>query len=131
MANLLVDIIAYLKAQGAVTGGDGVDCFRDYTPPTPDSLVSLYEYTIGGSQMGVSCIPRGVQIRARATTYSAARTTLMSIYSLLDRPLDPIVNLTSTRWAVIQGASPPTKLMEDENRRITFSCNLHVTTYKD
>lgn len=130
MANLLLDIISYLVAQGIATG-DGIDCFRDNMPPSPDAVISIFEYPGGGSQPGVECSDRLVQIQVRALTYSAAREKANQVYGALNNPSDPIVSLTATRWAVINGRVSPYKLLQDENERTVFACSVTITTFND
>jgi len=60
MANLLLDIVNYLIAQGKVT----TDAFRDSMPDKPDSLVSLYESS-GVPARICDAENRSVQIQVR------------------------------------------------------------------
>lgn len=130
MANLLSDIVAYLVAQGVATA-DGTDCFRDNLPPSPDAVVSIFEYPGGGTEPGVICSDRNVQLQVRAATYAAARTKIYSVYNVLNTPLDPIKQLTATRRAVVNSRGGPFKLLQDANDRTVFACNLTFTTLQD
>lgn len=130
MANLLLDVIAYLKAQNIVTG-DGQDCFRDNLPPSPDNVVAIFEYADGGTQPGVVCFDRYLQIQTRNLSYHQAREKAYEIYNALNTPEDPIKHLTSTRKAVINGKSSPKKLLQDQNERTVFVSEIVVTTLTD
>lgn len=128
--NLLLDIITYLNSR-AIVLGDGIDCFRDSSPETPDNVITFLEYSGGHSQPGVECVDRYVQIQIRNTSYEGSRLLAMRIYNELNRPTDPIMFLTGVRWAVINGKASPVRLRQDTNERTIFYCELKVTTFND
>jgi len=130
VANLLQDLGAYLKLNSIVLN-DGVDYFRDNLPDTPDNVVVAFESAGFGTTTGVDAVSRSVQIQVRNTSYAAARDKIMSIFRLLDKPLDRIVGLTSVRWGVISAQHNPFKLTVDKNGRVVFAFSFLIITYRD
>lgn len=129
MTNLLLDIEQYIISKGLATA-DGVDLFRDFSPPSPDGVIILTEYT--GSQDRASLVcNRSVQVMVRSVDYDEARSKAWSLYNLFDVPEDRILNLTAERWAVVTAKQPPFRVGTDENGRVLFVFNLSVVTYRD
>jgi len=129
MADLLLDIIDYLKAAGLVSG-DGIDAFRDFAPEAPDSVVVLYEYA-GVVGFATAAVVRSVQVVARDGDAATAKQKVWAIFNVLDSPDDRILNLTATRWAVVEAKQTPFKIGVDESNRVLWGFNLGITTYRD
>jgi hypothetical protein len=124
---LLDELSAYLAANGI--GTLGTDIFIGQLPESPDAACALYEYggiapahTIGGGTAKYER-PR-VQVVARALTYSAARSKIESIYTLLDAVAGAM--LSSVRYLRIEAVQSPAFLERDANNRVTMVCNFQV-----
>lgn len=129
MANLLLGMVQFITENG-LAQGDGIDVFRDYSPPSPDNVIVLREYS--GVQSLVSEVSnRSVQVMVRNVDPVDARDKAWDLYKLFDVPHDRILNFTPERWAVVTAKQPPFKIGEDENGRILFVFNLSIITYRD
>lgn len=126
MADLLLDLINYLKAAELVSG-DGTDAFRDFTPDKPDNVVILREYA---GIPGLADV-RSVQVVVRNTDASSAKDKAWSIYNALDVPEDRIIDVSTSRWGVIQARQTPFKIGIDERNRYQWGFNLAITTTRD
>lgn len=129
MSDLLLDFVSYLVAQGAVQG-DGVDIFRDNTPDSPDSLVTLFEYQGEPAPLNEAIAHRSVQIVARASSATAAKLKARELYALVS-PLNRYLKLTAERWCQLYPRQTPFKIKTDSSGRIYYGFNLGVTTYND
>ena len=129
MANLLLDIVTYLKAQGKVTN-DGVDAYRDFMPEEPSSVVCVYEYNGSPPPLFETISTRSVQVVARDVSATAARNKALDLYSTL-RSLDTYKELTATRWCLIHPMNTPIKIKVDKQGRVSYGFNLMVTTQHD
>jgi hypothetical protein len=123
----LDELSAYLQAQGIGTAG--TDIFSGIIPDSPDACVSLMEYggvspvhALGGGNAKFER-PR-VQVVARATTYSAARTKIEAVYKLLHKVTN--TTLSSVRYLMIEAAQSPFFLERDSNNRVTLAVNFQV-----
>jgi len=130
MANLLLDIGAYLIANDLVTA-DGVDFFRDALPDEPTNVVAALEYPGLPTNIGDESCDRNVQIKIRNKSYEQARIKSNDIFKLLDNPDDKIVNLTAARWCIIRAKQSPYKLSVDNAGNTVFVFNLGITTFRD
>lgn len=124
---LLDELAAYMQTNGI--GTPGTDLFEGTLPDSPDAAVTLYEYgglapthTIGGGAAKFER-PR-VQVLARATTYSAARSKIEAVYKLLDQLAG--VTLSSVRYLRVEAVSSPLFLERDANNRVKMVCNFQV-----
>lgn len=129
MSDLLQDFVAYFVAQGLVTA-DGVDIFRDMSPEAPDTLVAVYEYGSSPTVPQVSSVNRSVQIVARSLVATDAKTKARALYSSLVTETG-ILDLTATRWCMIQPRNTPFKIKVDAESRIYYGFNIGITTYND
>jgi len=110
---------------------EGTNLFKSCMPPTPDAAVAIYEYPgrsgeyVYGSGGAVSERPR-VQVLSRATTYSAARSTLQTIYTFLDGKSN--VTLGGTLYHGIFATTAPSAASadRDDNNREYCSCNFEI-----
>ena len=124
---LLDELATYLAAQGI--GTQGVDLFNGVLPDSPPDAVALFEYggvapvhALGGGQAKYER-PR-VQVVARATTYSAARSKIETIYKLLQAVSN--ASLSSVRYLSIEAVQSPFLLTRDENARVVLACNFQI-----
>lgn len=124
---LLDELSAYLQAQGIGTAG--TDLFSGILPDVPDACVSLHEYggvgpvhTLGGGNAKYER-PR-VQVVVRATTYSAARTKIETIYKLLDKLAN--TTLSSVRYLSIDAVHSPAFMERDANNRVKMFVNFQI-----
>ncbi len=129
MADLLLDVINYLKLAGLVSG-DGIDCFRDFSPPAPDSAVILNEYGGNPSEASEAAV-RSVQVVVRDVNAATAKSKSWQLFGALDRPEDRIIQLTAQRWCIILARQTPFKIGTDENSRVLWGFNLAMTTTRD
>lgn len=129
MSNLLLDITEYLVGKGIVQA-DGVDIFRDFSPNEPDDVVVLYEYLAPPTVTGSSALQRQVQFVARSKNPDSARTRAHQMFGAVDIPMDRIIELTATRWAIIT-ANSPIKIGVDESNRVLWAFNATLVTTRD
>lgn len=125
---LLDALVDYIEANVAGLT-EGTNLFKSLLPPTPDAAVALYEYpgapgtyTYGGT--GASPERPKVQIVARATTYSSARSTLESIYTFLDGKTG--LTLSGVSYLGIFAIQAPFAVERDSNNRELVACNFEV-----
>lgn len=125
--SLLDEIAAKLAAGGIGTVGSTI--FIGEVPPEPDAMVCLFnygaspnDYTFGATGAIIE-YPR-FQAIARATTYTAARSKIQSIYALLDA----IVNetLSGTLYLRIYALGAPYDMPRDQNGRYVAQCNFEA-----
>jgi hypothetical protein len=125
---LLDELSAYLGTQGI--GTVGTDIFNGIIPDSPDALVSLIEY---GGVSPVHALGGGnakwerpqVQVVVRATTYSAARTKIETIYKLLHKLTNTA--LSSVLYLMIEAVQSPFFLRRDESTRVLLACNFQIS----
>lgn len=124
---LLDEIGTYLQTNGI--GTLGTDLFTGTLPDVPDNAVALYEYggvapvsTLGPGQAKFER-PR-IQVLARATTYSAARSKIESIFKLLHGLAN--TSLSSVRYLLIEAVQSPFFMEKDANNRIKLICNFQI-----
>lgn len=130
MSDLLLDIVSYLTTSSVVSG-DGVDAFRDLMPEKPDNMVVVNEYTNDDSILNIGVGTRNVQLQVRDLTYSGAKTKCNAIHKLITDNIEHVVDLTSTRWAIMYPKQTPCKIQIDSANRVIFGFNMSVTTYYD
>lgn len=124
---VLDEIGNYLQTNGIGTLGSTL--FVGTLPDTPDALVGLMEYggvgpvhALGGGDAKYER-PR-VQVVARATTYSAARTKIEAVYKLLHKVTN--TTLSSVRYLMIEAVQSPFFLEKDGNNRVKLAVNFQV-----
>ena len=129
MADLLEDIVEYLKVNGLVQG-DGIDAFRDVAPDLPDNAVIIYEYSGGATVLHEEAVHRSLQIVARSKSATQAKLKARAIFNVLS-PLDQFKKLNVQRWCQLYPRQTPFRIKLDGNNRIYYGFNIGVTTYKD
>lgn len=108
---------------------EGTDLFKSFLPPTPDGAVALFEYPGRPGEYafgagGASPERPRVQIVSRATTYSAARSALETIYTFLDGKTN--VTLGGTQYLGIFATTAPAAMERDDTNRELCSCNFEI-----
>lgn len=127
MADLLLDLTAYIQSKGVV---GQTPIFSDFSPSTPDSVVVLAEYSGTPSFASEACV-RSVQVMVRDRDAELARQKAWEIYKVLNVPEDRIIYFTASRWAIVIPRQTPFKIGVDEQNRILWGFNIAVTTYED
>src|SRR5574337_2076253 len=124
---ILDELGLYLQTNSI--GTLGTDLFTGTLPDTPDNAVALYEYggvtpvsTLGPGQAKFER-PR-VQVLVRATTYSAARSKIESIYKLLHGLAN--TSLSSVRYLLVEAVQSPAFMEKDTNNRVKLICNFQI-----
>lgn len=108
---------------------EGTSIFKAFMPPTPDACVAIYEYpgmpgTYTYGTGGAKVERPRIQIISRDTTYSAARSTLETIYTFLDGKT--AVTLGGTLYLGIFATTAPSALDHDDSSRDYCSCNFEI-----
>lgn len=132
MANpLLLDMVEYLVNKGLAVG-DGEDCFRDFSPESPDFAIVLHEYKGDPAVPYDDLVNRSVQVTARDRNADIARRKAVEMYEALraDSQLSEnlVVHFTSERWGQVYLRQPPFKINTDADNRVTYGFNIGVTT---
>ena len=109
------------------TGGMGT-AYKDYMPPTPDSVVSIYGAGGQGPTHTMQAPhvleePR-VQVICRAESLQSAHQTARGVYVLLNGIRNRDVNGVRYHW--ITAEQEPFLLGRDQNARFTVACNYAV-----
>lgn len=130
MNSLLLDIVEYFTSLG-LTEGDGVDCFRDFSPEAPDNIVYLIEYN-GGEvpYYEDNAAHRSVQVNVRNADADAARIKSLELFKALKSDTK-YVQFTETRWGQVTLRQTPFKVKQDENKRTIYAFNMGITTTID
>lgn len=126
---LLLDIVTFLTNAGVIKG-DGVDTFRDFTPETPDSLISLVEYK------GSPLVPyepsahRSIQVSVRDKNADAARSKALDIFTVFQSSLqeNARIDFTEERWGQVTLRQTPFRSDTDSSDRVTYTFNIGITT---
>ena len=132
MANpLLLDIVSYLVDKGLAIG-DGEDCFRDFSPETPDFIIALHEYKGDPVVPFTELVNRSIQITTRDRNADIARRKALEIYKALEADLETseslVVHFTEYRWGQVHLRQSPFKIKTDAENRVTYGFNIGVTT---
>ena len=124
---LLDEIGNYLQAQAV--GTLGTDLFTGTLPDAPDACTGLMEYggaapvhALGGGQAKYER-PR-LQVVVRATTYTAARTKIETVYKLLQALSN--TTLSSVRYLSVEAVASPAFLERDANNRVKLVVNFQI-----
>jgi len=119
---VLDDISDYLT-----TGGLGT-VYKDYSPPTPDAVTSVYlmpgnmpTFTMDGP--AVLQQPR-VQVGCRSASLDTAHGNAMSAYTLLSGTKNRTINGVLYHW--IKASYEPVLIGRDQNARYTVACNYDI-----
>lgn len=130
MSDLLLDIVTYFTSSG-FCAGDGIDAFRDFTPETPDSMISVVEYSGDpGSAVDVSTVHRSFQISVRAKSATESKNKARQLYNALNSSTR-FVKLTSERWSLVYLRQSPFKIKVDAAGRNYYGFNIGITSYID
>ena len=126
--SLLEYLIAYCVSKGALVG-DGVDSFRDFTPPLPDTVTVFHEYAGDPVSPFTAAVHRSVQVKVRDTNAEAARAKALQIVGIFKSSTEDLrINFTEDTWGQVYIRQMPFKLGHDESDRITYCFNLGITT---
>lgn len=132
MANpLLLDIVEYFVSKGLAVG-DGEDCFRDFSPETPDFVIALHEYK-GDPQVPYDeLVNRSIQITTRDRNADVARRKALELYEALRKDIqlseNLVVHFTDERWGQVYLRQTPYKIKVDPDNRVTYGFNIGITT---
>jgi hypothetical protein len=126
MNPLLLDIVLYFVSLNLVAG-DGIDCFRDFSPESPDNIIVLSEY--GGSEVPYydEAAHRSVQVKVRDTDADTARQKALQLFKALKSDTK-FIRFTETRWGQVTLRQTPFKIEQDENKRTIYGFNMGITT---
>lgn len=120
---MLLDDIADMLS----TGGMGT-VTKDYVPPEPDTVVTVYgtggvgpTYTMSGTHVLEQ--PR-VQVVCRAVSLQTAHQNAKSCYELLSGVKNRTINNVQYHW--IQAVQEPFLLVRDQNARFAVACNYDI-----
>jgi len=130
MQTLLLDIVNYFASLGLVQG-DGVDCFRDFRPEAPDSVVALFEYP-GGEvpYYEDNAAHRSVQITVRDASADVANEKALELFKALKSDTK-FIRFNERRWGQVTLRQTPFKIKQDENSRTIYGFNVGITTNID
>lgn len=125
---LLLDIISYFVSKG-LAEGDGIDCFRDFSPEEPDDVIVLYEYTGAPVVNFTEVVHRSVQVTVRSTSADSARSKALELFQSLEvKDTARRVDFTKERFGQVSLRQPPFKIKLDENHRAVYGFNMGITT---
>lgn len=130
MSPLLLDIVNYFASLGLVLG-DGIDCFRDFRPETPDSVVALFEYP--GEEVPYyedAIAHRSVQVTVRDADAAAAKAKAQELFNALKSDTK-FIRFNDKRWGQVTLRQTPFKIKQDENNRTIYGFNVGITTNID
>jgi len=125
---MLLDDIAIILV-GAGLGTTGTDLFLSQMPPTPDTVVTLYE-TGGQAPMYTHSSPLQAyerpmfQVIARDPSYVAARNKINSIWKTLGAIKN--TSITDAFYLMIMPRQSPFDMGDDENKRSRLVVNFDV-----
>lgn len=123
------DIATYIASTLAM-GTLGTNVFVNSMPNSPDSAVTVYEYsgwptTIGMGNPDTDVLENlSLQVATRHPESSTAHARAQTIYRGLDGRGDLTINGVTYLW--LRAAQAPFLLKRDENQRETFVFNLAV-----
>lgn len=132
MANpLLLDIVLYFVAKGLAVG-DGEDCFRDFSPESPDYIIALHEYKGDHTVPYEDLVNRSVQVTVRDRSAEAARCKAIELFKALNSDAksneNSVVNFTDQRWGQVYLRQSPYRIKVDPDNRVTYGFNVGITT---
>lgn len=127
MSDLLQDFETYFTSLSLITEGA---FFRDSSPDSPDSAVTIYEYSGSNPLPQIASVHRSIQIVARDKNPTAAKLKARQLYATL-KDENGIISLTEGRWCMVHLRQVPFKIRTDSSERHYYGFNLGVTTYED
>ena len=109
------------------SGGMGT-VYKDQTPPTPDTVTSVYAqigtaptYTMRNPHVLEQ--PR-IQVVCRSISLETAHDNARSAYELLSGVRNRTINGVASHW--ISAAQEPVLIGKDQNARFTVACNYDI-----
>lgn len=127
MADLGEDFETFFATAGLLSDfAFGIDIMQE----SPDSAISVYEYSGGTVAPQVAGAVRQIQVVVRNAEPYEAKKKADALYHSLDSD-DGIVNLTEERWGAITLLQTPFKMKVDNKDRFYYVFNLSITTYSD
>lgn len=127
MPDLLTDFESYFTAGSLLTSWS---LFKDTILDTPDDAIAIYEYSGSVGDIQIAGASRSIQIVTRSKVAVTAKAKANELYKSL-RTDDGILDLTTTRWTVIDLKQPPFRMKVDNQARVYYCFNLSVSTYED
>jgi hypothetical protein len=125
---LLECLVSYGVTKGVLLG-DGIDSFRDFTPPSPDSCVVFHEYSGDPISPFTDSVHRSVQIKVRDKNAEAARTKALQVVGIFKSDTESLrVDFSNDFWGQVYIRQMPFKLDQDESDRVIYCFNLGITT---
>lgn len=125
---LLEALIQYCVDNGVLVG-DGDDSYRDFTPETPDTVVTFAEYSSDPVSPFIDCVHRSVQVKSRSRDAEAARVKALQILDVFKSDTESLrVDFSNTLWGQVYIRQTPFKLEQDTAGRVVYCFNLGITT---
>ena len=128
---MLEDIAAYLQSKGV--GTLGTDIRISSEPSSPDTCITLYEYSGQPPDLLAELEFPGLQVRSRGKSWSIARTALRNVQSQLQKIGNEFsdespegITINGTYYAAVFTAGGITPLGEDSNGRVLIVQNYTV-----
>lgn len=126
--SLLEYLIMHCVNNGVLVG-DGVDSFRDFTPPSPDSVVVFHEYAGDPVSPFTTVVHRSVQVKVRDKSAAAARAKALQVVGIFKSSTEDLrIDFSEGFWGQVYIRQMPFKLTHDESDRIVYCFNLGITT---
>lgn len=126
--SLLLALINYITDLG-ICVGDGIDCYRDFMPEDPDSVIVFHEYSGDPLNPFTDSVHRSVQVKIRDKSSESARTKAVALCSAFcSSGEDRRIDFTDNLWGQVYVRQSPFKLSQDESGRVAYCFNLGVTT---
>jgi hypothetical protein len=122
------DLAAYIAANTSFTVG--TDLYIGRIPDQSGTVAAVYEltseppvYTASGTGVPVLERPR-VMVYVRANDYATARSTIETIWQLLQQVVNE--TLSGTYYTRVEAVGSPIALERDASDRMLFSANFQV-----
>jgi len=119
---MLEAISTYLATKQV--GTVGTDLFLGQMPDKPDNCTVLFEYAGSPPDLHWKGEYPGLQVRARNTSYSLARTKIDSVVEALHGLHGQ--TLSGTKYLLIKAKGSPEILKRDENNRVELFVNFEI-----
>ena len=125
----LLSLLAEYLVDKHVCTGYGKDCFSDFMPEGPDTVVVLHEYSGDPVVPYTEHVHRSVQVKVRSATAEDARTLSVNVCNALRSTSEDFrINFSDTAWGQVYIRQTPFKLQQDESGRVIYCFNLGITT---
>lgn len=125
MYDLMLDLINKSIQENAAQEKDK-DIFKDYTPESPDTCITIREYagTPGPwySEMGV----RSIQVEVRSKSTQVGFQKIWELYNVF-RPKEELSTI-GEQVCIITMRNTPVKIGMDANNRHQYAFNMGITT---